>query len=239
MFDLPLAYAFAAGLAASVNPCGFMMLPAFAAYRLGVQEGPRPLAPTLLAAAQLALVATVGFVVVFAATGVVLGLGGRALLASFPWAGLGVGVILAALGVWLLVGGRSLGLAAVRRVQFRPRGGILGTFLFGIGYAVASLGCTLPIFLVVVGGALSSDGLVPALATFVSYALGMGAVLPSPRGCWSAGSRLSRPTPSGSGRSCSSESACTSSRTGCPMSATDRPQEGARMQTILAISDMT
>ncbi len=177
MFDLPLAYAFAAGLAASVNPCGFMMLPAFAAYRLGVQEGPRPLAPTLLAAAQLALVATVGFVVVFAATGVVLGLGGRALLASFPWAGLGVGVILAALGVWLLVGGRSLGLAAVRRVQFRPRGGILGTFLFGIGYAVASLGCTLPIFLVVVGGALSSDGLVPALATFVSYALGMGAVL--------------------------------------------------------------
>ncbi len=177
MLDLPVAYAFAAGLAASVNPCGFMMLPAFAAYRLGVQEGPRPLIPTLLAAVQLALVATGGFVVVFAAAGLVLGLGGRALLASFPWAGLGVGVILAALGVWLLVGGRSFGLAAAKRVQFRPRGGVLGTFLFGVGYAVASLGCTLPIFFVVVGGALSSEGLTGALILFVSYALGMGAVL--------------------------------------------------------------
>ncbi len=177
MLDLPIAYAFAAGLAASINPCGFVMLPAFAAYRLGMREGPRPLIPTLWAAVRLAFVATGGFVVVFAGAGLVLGLGGRALLGNFPWAGLAVGVILALLGLWLLVSGRSFGLGAAKRVHFRARGGVLGTFLFGVGYAVASLGCTLPIFFVVVGGALASEGLTGALILFVSYALGMGAVL--------------------------------------------------------------
>ncbi|MDP9371310.1 MAG: cytochrome c biogenesis protein CcdA [Chloroflexota bacterium] len=177
MFELPVAYAFAAGLAASVNPCGFAMLPAFAAYRLGVAEDRRPLLPTLAEAVGLALVATLGFVAVFAAAGLVLGLGGQALRAFFPLGGLAVGVVLAGLGVWLLGSGRSFGLAAAKRIRFRPRGGPLGGFLFGVGYAIASLGCTLPVFFVAVGGALSSDGLGAALVLFVSYALGMGAVL--------------------------------------------------------------
>ncbi|MDP9371968.1 MAG: cytochrome c biogenesis protein CcdA [Chloroflexota bacterium] len=177
MPELPVAYAFAAGLAASVNPCGFVMLPAFAAYRLGVAEGSRPLLPTLLQALVLGLTATAGFLAVFTAAGLVLGLGGRALVTVFPWAGLGVGVVLALLGVWLLVSGRSFGLAAAKRVTFRPRGGPLGVFLFGVGYAIASLGCTLPVFFVAVAGALSSDGLGATLVLFVSYALGMGAVL--------------------------------------------------------------
>jgi cytochrome c biogenesis protein CcdA len=42
---------------------------------------------------------------------------------------------------------------------------------------VASLSCTLPIFLVVVGSALTLAGLGAALLTFVAYALGMGTVL--------------------------------------------------------------
>ena len=42
---------------------------------------------------------------------------------------------------------------------------------------MASLGCTLPIFLVVVGSAIKSQGLTGGLLQFISYALGMGAVL--------------------------------------------------------------
>ena len=48
--------------------------------------------------------------------------------------------------------------------------------LFGLGYGVASLSCTLPIFLVVAGAALTGSGLAVPL-TFAAYALGMGTIL--------------------------------------------------------------
>jgi cytochrome c biogenesis protein CcdA len=41
------------------------------------------------------------------------------------------------------------------------------------------LGCTLPIFLVVVGSAIKSQGFSNGLLQFLSYSLGMGAVLTS------------------------------------------------------------
>jgi cytochrome c biogenesis protein CcdA len=44
---------------------------------------------------------------------------------------------------------------------------------------MASLGCTLPIFLVVVGSAIKSQGFSNGLFQFFSYSLGMGAVLTS------------------------------------------------------------
>ncbi len=50
-------------------------------------------------------------------------------------------------------------------------------FLFGVAYAVASLACTLPVFLVVVGSALAARGILAAVLQFVGYALGMGLVL--------------------------------------------------------------
>jgi cytochrome c biogenesis protein CcdA len=52
-----------------------------------------------------------------------------------------------------------------------------GFFLFGIAYGLASLSCTLPIFLVVVGGALAASGFVSGMVQFVSYGVGMGVVL--------------------------------------------------------------
>ena len=45
-------------------------------------------------------------------------------------------------------------------------------FLFGVSYAIASISCTLPIFLVVVFGTLSRTNFVSGLATFVAYGWG-------------------------------------------------------------------
>ena len=50
-------------------------------------------------------------------------------------------------------------------------------FIFGIAYATASLSCTLPVFLTVVGGSLAVSGFAAASMQFVSYALGMGLVI--------------------------------------------------------------
>jgi cytochrome c biogenesis protein CcdA len=35
---LPVGFAFAAGMVASANPCGFFMLPAYISYHLGTEE---------------------------------------------------------------------------------------------------------------------------------------------------------------------------------------------------------
>jgi cytochrome c biogenesis protein CcdA len=45
-------------------------------------------------------------------------------------------------------------------------------FVYGVAYALASLGCTLPIFLVAVGTALAV-GPVGSLVLFVAYGLGL------------------------------------------------------------------
>lgn len=64
---------------------------------------------------------------------------------------------------------------AVKRFGRGPQ----AMFLYGIAYGLASLGCALPVFLSVVAGALTAGGIVPGILMFVSYSLGMGAVLVS------------------------------------------------------------
>ena len=50
-------------------------------------------------------------------------------------------------------------------------------FLFGVSYAVASLSCTLPVFLTVVATQVTRGSFTSGVATFVAYASGMALVL--------------------------------------------------------------
>lgn len=178
---LPLAYSFAAGMAASFNPCGFIMLPSFAALQLGYRpgegvEGPPPLGVRLLRSLLMGALVTLGFVLVFGLVGLPVSAGARELLELFPWASLVVGALLVGLGLWLLWPGHYLVLSPATRVV-APEGRAPWLALaFGVAYAVASLGCTLPIFLVVVGSALAG-GFLGGLLQFLYYALGMGLVV--------------------------------------------------------------
>ncbi len=179
LLDLPVAYAFSAGMVATVNPCGFAMLPAYVSYQLGAHEpayDARPLWWRALRALGLGLVVTAGFVLLFAAVGGVVALGGRAVVRVVPFAALAIGVAMVLLGLGVLAG-RTPHLASFSRVQLPRAAGWRGVFLFGIGYAIASLSCTLPIFLVVVGSAIAAGGAAPALLMFLAYGLGMGVVL--------------------------------------------------------------
>jgi cytochrome c biogenesis protein CcdA len=110
--------------------------------------------------------------IIFAATG-------RALGAYFPLSGLAIGVLLSGLGLWTIISGHSLGMASASRAMgiVRLTNDLRSLFVFGVGYGIASLACTLPIFLVVVGTTLAVGGIVQATAQFVGYALGMGTML--------------------------------------------------------------
>ena len=177
---LPVGYAFAAGMVASVNPCGFLMLPTYLSYHLGTQEEgyyDQPVGRRLLKALALGLVATAGFLVILAAVGMIIAAGGQWLIRVFPLAGVAIGAAMALLGVWLLVTRRTLGIMAASRVTVSPQRNLRNVFLFGIAYATGSLSCTLPIFLVVVGSSLASEGLLNSFVQFIGYGLGMGAIL--------------------------------------------------------------
>lgn len=180
---LPLGYAFAAGMVATANPCGILLLPSLVAFYLsrGENEGSRNRSTARRAgrALVLGMMATLGFVALFAGVGLVIGAGGRAIAAYFPIAGLLIGVGLVALGAWLTLTGQGFGILAASQAMGRVelRDDLRSLFLFGVAYAVTSLACTLPIFLVVVGPALAAGSAVLAAGQFVSYALGMGSVL--------------------------------------------------------------
>ena len=170
-------------MVASVNPCGFMMLPSFAAFSIsGGREGSLAMPEVSLAerglrALRMSALVTLGFILVFGIIGVTVSAGGRGLLQYFPWSSLVIGVGLIALGAWLLLPGKHLIFPAATRVALPDGNGVGGMFAFGIAYGLASLGCTLPIFLVVVGTALASEGFLFSVLQFLNYALGMGLVI--------------------------------------------------------------
>ena len=177
---LPVGYAFAAGMVASVNPCGALMLPSYIFFQLGADRDdaePGSTAERVLRALRLALATTAGFDLVFGLVGAVVSTGGRWLTGAFPYAGLIVGLAMAGLGTWLLVSNETFGILAASRVSVSPERSVSNMVLFGVAYAISSLSCTLPIFLVVVGSALTAGDWLTSFGQFVGYGLGMGFVL--------------------------------------------------------------
>ena len=171
-----LAFAFTAGAVATVNPCGFVLLSAYLARRLGAEEdegprGHRAIARALVVGATTAL----GFVLVFGACGAAVVLGAAWLAGLFPWAGFVIGIGLAAIGLLMLTGGHLR----------LPRSGLLGgptghgssgDLAFGAAYGAASLSCTLPIFLAV-AGVSTTLGVLGSALNLGAYALGIATVL--------------------------------------------------------------
>lgn len=180
---LPVGFAFGAGIVAAVNPCGFAMLPAYLSLYLGNQEADfekrSPLGRGLRALA-IGGVVSLGFVLLFGVAGVIVSAGGSVILGTMPWVGVVIGVALILMGLWMLAG-RTLYTGAFERFAGRvgdPRTmSIRGFFLFGLAYGLASLSCTLPVFLAVMGGSLAAGSFASGAGQFLSYGLGMTSVL--------------------------------------------------------------
>ncbi|HLM64105.1 MAG TPA: cytochrome c biogenesis protein CcdA [Acidimicrobiales bacterium] len=191
-----LALALALGMVATVNPCGFAMLPAYLSYFLGIDgagsgdvtsrsaaarvDGPgksaAAFAVSVAQAVRVALAVSVGFLAVFALAGTLVRQTSVPIYDNAPWISIVIGLALLVLGVAML-----FGFELVTRLPRLDRGGRARTvpsmFVFGVSYAIASLGCTLPLFLSTVAGAIERESLADGLVTFGAYALGMTLVL--------------------------------------------------------------
>lgn len=181
MSQLNLVFAFTAGMFATINPCGWAMLPAFVSYYLGSKEDGYEMKPMSSRAGEgikLGLLITAGFLLVFGSTAIVISAGLRAITRFMPFMAIIVGVLLVVLGIWLL-GGKSLPIHIPQpQMDVRARNP-KSIFLYGIAYGLASLSCTLPVFLAVVGASLATAGIGGMSLMFVAYGLGMAVVLMS------------------------------------------------------------
>ncbi|MEB3860312.1 MAG: hypothetical protein LRS43_03785 [Desulfurococcales archaeon] len=173
-----LFFAFSAGSIAFINPCGIAMLPAYVSYYLGASSPESRVSPRLvLKGAMLGGAATIGFMAVFGGAGAVLSLAGAQLIRYVPWIAVVIGGGVAAIGLSLVLGKSfylRLGFDSSRLLGGK---GYSTFLLFGIAYAIASLSCTVPIFLYVTLQAISTGGFASAMTVFMAYALGMGAVM--------------------------------------------------------------
>jgi cytochrome c-type biogenesis protein len=165
-----IAAAFVAGMVATVNPCGFAMLPAYLGFILDDRGKSRRSALTVGTAVSA------GFVAVFVFSGLLIASGLRAIVNWIPWMALLVGAGLIAAGI-ATARGKYLftRLPGVNRTtRNRSLKGLVG---FGASFGIASLSCTLPIFLSIVAGTLTTAAPLESLLVFTAYGLGMSLVV--------------------------------------------------------------
>lgn len=172
-----LVLAYGAGLLSTVNPCGFALLPAFLAYYIGERDaGPAPTVLTRIARGfVVGLSVSAGFAGVFVIAGVLLSLGLRTLVGAIPWAAVAIGALLAILGIAMLAG-RHVGITVAARFERGSRGQRRAV-IFGGAFALASLSCTVAVYLAVIAQALASKSAAQLIGVFIAYSVGATTIL--------------------------------------------------------------
>lgn len=172
-----LAFAYGLGMLALINPCGFMMLPAFVAYNISNGEAPDQRSVRRLGRGVGAgLAVSLGFVGTFAVGGLLVALGLRSLTEAVPWFSVVIGAGLVVLGL-AMVAGRRVGLSIGRRFmpQSTPgRGRMVG---FGGAYALTQLACGMGSLLALVGSGMAANSSVGTTTVFVAFGLGSTTML--------------------------------------------------------------
>lgn len=165
-----LSFALGAGLVAALNPCGFAFLPGYLGLVIaGSRDTSRSAALARAGAATVAMSA--GFLTVFG----IFGLAVSPLIASaqryLPFATVVIGVLLLAMGAWLL-SGRDIAVL-LPAAGGAPTARLASMYGYGVGYAVASLSCTIAPFLAVISTTFQQGSALAGVLAFVAYAAGM------------------------------------------------------------------
>lgn len=168
-----LSLSFITGMLAAVNPCGFILLPTYLLYFLGLSNSTAGAERAPIGRAlQVSAAVSAGFISVFVAVGVVTEFFTTWINANAKYATAVIGVVLVGLGVAMLFGYRLPIHTPKLDAGGRDRT-VRSMFVYGIAYAVASIGCTLPLFMLTLFGATRREGFVAGLANVVAYGLGM------------------------------------------------------------------
>ncbi len=171
------AYSFVLGVLAAINPCGFVLLPTYLMFFLGL-EGSRPTdsqRTSLARALRVGVATSSGFIAVFIIVGSVSRLFTNAIERNAKYVSIVIGIALVVMGVAMLAGWKPRIITPhIATGKTRTFGSM---FLFGVAYAVASIGCTIGFLTSVILGSINVHGFFSGMLSVALYGLGMGAIV--------------------------------------------------------------
>ena len=166
------AYSFILGVLAAVNPCGFVLLPTYLIFFLGTREEPNlKTGERLRRALVVSSRISIGFLAIFFVIGVISRLFTQWIELNAKYASLAIGIVLVIGGARMLTGWTPKfavpQLGGVQTKTFRA------TVVYGVAYAVASIGCTIGFLTTAVFGSIALHGFVSGVISILLYGLGM------------------------------------------------------------------
>ena len=167
---------FGSGLLAAVNPCGFVLLPTYLMYFLGVSGRPGTQRATVRRALLVSAALSAGFMTVFVIVGGISRLFTNWLNQNAKYVGLLIGLALVILGIAMLFGYR-LPFSTPKLETGKRDQTIASMYVFGLAYAIASIGCTIGPFSATVLGTIDTDGFVQGIFAIVLYGVAMSLLI--------------------------------------------------------------
>jgi cytochrome c biogenesis protein CcdA len=163
---------FGSGLLAAVNPCGFVLLPTYLVYFLGIGGAADSQRASMRRALGVGAALSTGFMSVFLVVGVITRLFTDYINQNAKYVALLIGVALFAAGVAMLAGWRIPFTTPKLDIGQRDRT-TASMFVFGVAYAIASIGCTLGPFTATVLGTITTEGFAVGLVAIALYGIAM------------------------------------------------------------------
>lgn len=117
-----------------------------------------------------------GFLTVFAVFGALTVSAATAVQRYMPYLTVLIGGLLVALGIWLLAG-RELALPKPLGAQRAPTVRLGSMYGYGLGYAIASLSCTVGPFLAVTAAGLRGGSILGSVVIYLAYVAGLTLVV--------------------------------------------------------------
>ena len=170
---------FIAGILAAVNPCGFVLLPTYLMYFLGLQgsDVKSTQRETLRKALKVSGSLSLGFMAVFVVAAFAANYATSWLTANAKYATGFFGVALIVLGAAMLFGFK-LPFLSPQKLQGQKDQTVASMFVYGVAYAIASLGCTIGFFISAVFATSSGNGnALDGLTNGLAYAAGMAVLV--------------------------------------------------------------
>ena len=173
------AYSFILGVMAAVNPCGFVLLPTYLVYYLGTElnRNAESRATTLRRGLSVGTAVSSGFVGLFIVVGIISRAFTTVIRDNAKYAALVIGIAMVGMGVAMFRGWKPP--VAQPDVSIQRKRTFWNMFLFGIVYAIASIGCTIGLLTSVILGSIGRDGFVAGVLSIALYGLGMGLLVTS------------------------------------------------------------
>ncbi len=173
------AYSFILGVLAAVNPCGFVLLPTYLIYYLGAEISQREQSgvATLRKSLVVGTSVSTGFVGLFLAVGIISRAFTTVIRDNAKYAALVIGISLVAMGIAMFRGWKLP--IAQPDVSVQRKRTVWNMVLFGVVYAIASIGCTIGLLISVILGSVNRNGFVSGVISIMLYGVGMGLLVTS------------------------------------------------------------